>query len=194
MKSTTRQQKEPERRGPAAIDPRMQRRLERLWDQAYAAETQDDLRGLFAECSESYDEDHAALGVRSQIEMLQDAGAWRLLDVSPPEPYLPKKDHTDRFGVWCFEVLGGKRREPSESSVSAARAALLDPDPAKRLDHAQIWDQVASRLDGDYIRTVAYYLTACELEILGLHAEEIVTESPTFFAVTELVRDDAPVV
>ncbi|MCG8461079.1 MAG: L-histidine N(alpha)-methyltransferase [Holophagales bacterium] len=123
--------------------------------------------------------DSNAMGVRSQIGQLQDAGAWRLVDLSDPEQYLPKKDPSVLFRVWCFEVLEGKHRKPSESFVAAAKAALLDPDPVKRLDHAHIWDPMASRLYEDYIRTDAYYLTECELEILGVHAEQIVAESPT---------------
>ncbi|MCG8461080.1 MAG: hypothetical protein MI919_32755 [Holophagales bacterium] len=87
MTTSTSHQKGAERDGLAAIDPRIRRRLERIWDQAYAAETQDDLRDLYAEWSESYDEDHAAIGYfghRTTAEVFaarfDDPGSAEVLD------------------------------------------------------------------------------------------------------------------
>lgn len=120
-----------------------------------------------------------AMGVRSQMEKLERDGAWRLAELSEPQQYLPKKDPSVLFRVWCFEILPGKSSQPATHFVAAAKAALLEPSSIRRLDHAHIWDPQASRLYEAYTRTDAYYLTECEMEILGVHAEQIVAESPT---------------
>lgn len=123
--------------------------------------------------------DDDAMGVRSKIEELQEAGAWKQVDLSEPQKYLPKKDPDVMFRVWCFQVLEGKATEPDPQFARAARQALMSPDSVKRLDHSHIWDPMGSRLYDEYIRSDAYYLTECELEILAGHAEQIVTESST---------------
>lgn len=121
-----------------------------------------------------------AMGVRAKIDELAGAGAWRQLEVSEPEQYLPKKDPSVLFRVWCFEVLEGKRPVPTPEFVEAARQALLSPDRIRRLDHAHIWDPMASRLYDDYIGCEEYYLTECEEEVLRTHAAQIVERHSVF--------------
>jgi uncharacterized SAM-dependent methyltransferase/ubiquinone/menaquinone biosynthesis C-methylase UbiE len=121
-----------------------------------------------------------AMGVRRKIEDLEEAGSWRLLEVSQPEPYLPKKDPSVMFRVWCYEVLEGKRPVPTPELVSAARQALLSPGRVRRIDHALIWDPMASRLYDAYTRCEDYYVTDSEAEILNAHADQIAERHRVF--------------
>jgi len=125
-----------------------------------------------------FDED--AMGVRSFMEELEEAGAWRCVEVSEPHPYLPKKDPTVLFRVWCYETLETKRRKPAPEFVTEVRRALIAPERVRRIDHAHIWDPMASRLYNAYIESEDYYLTECEEEILITHAAQIAEEHPVF--------------
>jgi SAM-dependent methyltransferase len=49
-----------------------------------------------------------AMAVRSKMEELDQAHAWRLVEVSEPEQYLPNKDPEALFRVWCYRVLETK--------------------------------------------------------------------------------------
>lgn len=121
-----------------------------------------------------------AMGVREKIEELEVAGAWRRLELSEPEQYLPKKDPSVLFRVWCYEVLEGKHPVPARDFVEAVRQAMLAPDRVRRIDHAHIWDPMASRLYNAYIGSPDYYLTECEEEILKAHAEQIAERHTVF--------------
>jgi len=111
-----------------------------------------------------------AMGVRSKLEELEEAGAWRRVDLTEPQPYLPRKDPDALFRVWCFEVLEGKRAEPSPDFADAVREAFAEPGPLKRLAHHHIWDAMSSRLYEAYIRRPEYYLNVCEEEVLETNA------------------------
>lgn len=121
-----------------------------------------------------------AMGVRDKIEELEKAGAWRLLELSEPEQYLPKKDPSVLFRVWCYEALEGKRKAPTPEFEEAVRQAMLSPERVRRLDHSHIWDPMASRLYDAYIRCEDYYLPECEEEILNAHAEQIAERHTVF--------------
>lgn len=121
-----------------------------------------------------------AMGLRSKMEELSESGAWRQVDLSDPEQYLPKKDPSVLFRVWCYEVLEGKRKEPSPELIDAVRQALVVPERVRRIDHAHIWDAMASRLYNRYIACDPYYLTECEEEILTTHAPQIAGEHSVF--------------
>lgn len=125
-----------------------------------------------------FDED--AMGVRSFMEELEEAGAWRRVELSEPHQYLPKKDPTVLFRVWCYETLETKRREPAPGFVTEVRRALVTPERVRRIDHAHIWDPMASRLYNAYIESEDYYLTECEEEILIAHAARIAEEHTVF--------------
>lgn len=121
-----------------------------------------------------------AMGVRQKLEDLEKAGAWKLLEISEPEPYLPKKDPSVMFRVWCYQTLEGKRAEPTPEFVEAARQAMLSPERVRRIDHAHIWDPMASRLYDAYIQCEDYYVVDCEEEILNAHAEQIAERHTCF--------------
>lgn len=124
-----------------------------------------------------YDKD--AMGVRSRMEHLERAGAWSLAECTEPELYLPKKDPTAMFRVWCYRVLA-KAPEPPTNFAEAVRAAFTSTSRVKRLDHCFIWDSMASRLYDRYIECPDYYLTDCEEEILENHAAEIAAPTQLF--------------
>lgn len=60
--SRDRSRKQPLSRPEAGTDPTGDERLARIWEQAYAARTRDDLRELYASWAESYDQDHEKVG------------------------------------------------------------------------------------------------------------------------------------
>ncbi|MGE3173410.1 MAG: L-histidine N(alpha)-methyltransferase [Planctomycetota bacterium] len=114
-----------------------------------------------------------AMGIRSRIEELEEAGAWTLLERTPPAPYLPHKDPNAQFQVFCYRVTGRGGREAEPGFEEAVEQALKSSDWVVKIDHAWIWDSTASRLYERYTRTSGYYLTDCEEEILRTHAAEI---------------------
>jgi uncharacterized SAM-dependent methyltransferase/ubiquinone/menaquinone biosynthesis C-methylase UbiE len=113
------------------------------------------------------------MGVRARMEELERQGAWTELERTPPAPYLPNKDPDAEFRVWAYRVTGGTVVEVEQGFEQAVREALAAEGPVKALDHAWIWDTVASRLYDRYTRSDGYYLTDCEVEILERHAAEI---------------------
>jgi len=119
-----------------------------------------------------------AMGVRSRIELLEERGAWRLLERTEPRPYLPGKDPDATFSAWCFRVTGAPVAETEPGFEDAVREALESDDYVKKIDHSWIWDSTASRLYERYTRTAGYYLTDCEEEILRTHAGAIAGVEP----------------
>jgi uncharacterized SAM-dependent methyltransferase/ubiquinone/menaquinone biosynthesis C-methylase UbiE len=118
-----------------------------------------------------------AMGVRSKVESLERRGIWRLLEVTEPAPYLPKKDPDAQFQVWCYRITGHKDAEVETGFEDAVREALDGDDWVKKIDHAWIWDSTASRLYNRYTQTAGYYLTDCEEEIVRGHASDILGEA-----------------
>lgn len=118
-----------------------------------------------------------AMGIRSKIGQLVRTDAWQLVEVTPPEQYLPKKDPDAKFRVWCYRVLETKKRPVPETFADDVRAAFESPDRIKRLDHCHIWNAVGSRLYDRYIECPDYYLSDCEMEILQKNAPEIAGNS-----------------
>jgi L-histidine N-alpha-methyltransferase len=114
-----------------------------------------------------------AMGVRSRIGDLEENSAWQLAELTEPEPYLPKKDPSAMFRVWCYRVLDTKVPDPPDNLAEAVRVAMSAPSPVKRIDHCHIWNSMASRLYERYIECPDYYLPNCEEEILSTHADEI---------------------
>jgi uncharacterized SAM-dependent methyltransferase/ubiquinone/menaquinone biosynthesis C-methylase UbiE len=115
-----------------------------------------------------------AMGVRSRLDALERRGAWQQAEVTEPEQYLPKKDPSALFRVWCYRVLESKEPHVPSDLADAVRNALTSPDRVKRLDHCHIWNSMASRLYNRYIECPEYYLVDCEEEILESHADEII--------------------
>lgn len=115
-----------------------------------------------------------AMGVRSKMEQLADEGAWRPVECTDPEPYLPRRDPSAMYRVWCYEALPGKRARPTPDFVREAKAALASPGSVGHIDHAHIWNRVGSRKYESYIQRPEYYLTECEEEILKENAEALV--------------------
>lgn len=120
-----------------------------------------------------------AMGIRGRMEELEEAGAWRLLERTPPAPYLPHKDPDAMFQVFCYRVTGEAAREVEPGFEEAVEQALGSDDWVKKIDHAWIWDSTASHLYERYTRTSGYYLTDCEEEILETHATEILGDART---------------
>jgi uncharacterized SAM-dependent methyltransferase/ubiquinone/menaquinone biosynthesis C-methylase UbiE len=118
-----------------------------------------------------------AMGVRSKIEALERRGIWRSLEVTDPAPYLPQKDPTAMFRVWCFRITGHKDAEVESGFEDAVREAFEGDDWVKKIDHAWIWDSTASRLYNRYTQTSGYYLTDCEEDILRTHAAEVLGDA-----------------
>ncbi len=118
-----------------------------------------------------------AMGVRSKIESLERRGIWRMLEVTDPALYLPKKDPDAKFQVWCFRITGHKDAEVESGFEDAVREALEGDDWVKKIDHAWIWDSTASRLYNRYTQTSGYYLTDCEEEIVRSHAADILGDA-----------------
>lgn len=118
-----------------------------------------------------------AMSVRSRTEELALAHAWKLLEVTDPEQYLPKKDPGARFRVWCYRVLETKTPPVDEEFAAAVREAFMSPSPVKRIDHSFIWNSVGSRLYERYIECPEYYLTDVEIEILERNATEILGDA-----------------
>jgi L-histidine N-alpha-methyltransferase len=115
------------------------------------------------------------MGVRSKMEELEQAHAWRLLELGEPMPYLPNKDPSALFRVWAYRVLDSKQPFVDEAFASAARAAFVEGGgPVKRIDHAFIWNSMASRLYDAYTEEPDYYLTDTEVSILAANGPEIV--------------------
>jgi L-histidine N-alpha-methyltransferase len=114
------------------------------------------------------------MGIRSRIEALEEEGAWNLLELTEPAPYLPQKDQSALFRVWCYRVTGRRHAEVEPGFEQAVREALESDDWVKKIDHAWIWDSTASRLYERYTRTDGYYLTDCEEEILRDRSTDIV--------------------
>lgn len=121
-----------------------------------------------------------AMGVASRLRELEEAGALRLVERSEPAPYLPRKDPDAKYRVWVYEALAAKSPSPTPEFREAIADALTSAGPVKRVDHAFIWDRVASRLYEAYIRRPEYYLNECEEEILRVHADSI-AERHAFF-------------
>jgi uncharacterized SAM-dependent methyltransferase len=113
------------------------------------------------------------MSVRSKMEELDRTHAWKLLEVTEPEQYLPKKDPDARFRVFCYRVLETKTPPVDEGFAAAVREAFMAPSPVKRIDHAFIWNTVASRLYDRYTECPDYYLTDVEVEIIAANAEAI---------------------
>ena len=63
-----------------------------------------------------YEQD--AMSVRSRMEALDRAHAWKLLEVTDPEPYLPNKDPHALFRVFCYRVLETKTPPVDEGSAA----------------------------------------------------------------------------
>ena len=64
-----------------------------------------------------YEQD--AMSVRSRMEALDRAHAWKLLEVTDPEPYLPNKDPHALFRVFCYRVLETKTPPVDEGFAAA---------------------------------------------------------------------------
>lgn len=133
-------------------------------------------RIVFTMRTDFFDSDE--MGVRSKVEELEERGAWKQLEVTDPQLYLPKKDPNAKFRVWCYEVKKGPK--PSPDFAAAVRAAMTAPEGTKRFDHCHIWDAHGSRLYNRYIDRPEYYLVDCEEEILEKNASEIVGQGTTF--------------
>lgn len=114
-----------------------------------------------------------AMGVRSRMQTLERRGAWHLLETTDPAPYLPGKDPSATFQVWCYRVTGHKTPEVEDGFDEAIGETFGSDDWVKKIDHAWIWDSMASRLYNRYTDTRSYYLTDCEEEILRDNAAEI---------------------
>lgn len=117
-----------------------------------------------------------AMSVRSKMEELDQTHAWKQLEVSDPEQYLPKKDPEAMFRVWCYRVLETKTPPVDEAFAAAVREAFMSDSPVKRIDHAFIWNSVGSRLYDRYTDCADYYLTDAEVEIIADNANEILSE------------------
>jgi len=117
-----------------------------------------------------------AMGVRSRMEELDFAHAWKALEITEPEQYLPKKDPSAMFRVWCYRVLETKIPAVDEGFAAAVREAFMADTPVKRLDHRFIWNSVGSRLYDRYTECPEYYLTDAEVEILERNASEILDD------------------
>lgn len=120
-----------------------------------------------------------AMGVRVRMHELERAGVWKLLELTEPAPYLPLKDPTALFRVWCYRVTGGGKPEIEGGFEDAVRKAFETDHPVKQIDHAWIWDSTASHLYERYSRTEGYYLSDCEEEILRDKAAEIAGKETT---------------
>jgi uncharacterized SAM-dependent methyltransferase len=118
-----------------------------------------------------------AMAVRSKMEELDQAHAWRLVEVTEPEQYLPNKDPDALFRVWCYRVLETKSPPVDEGFAAAVREAFMAAAPVKRIDHAFIWNSLSSRLYDSYTDCPEYYLTDAEVEILGDNAPEILGDT-----------------
>lgn len=118
-----------------------------------------------------------AMGVRSQMEQLDLEHSWKLVEMTDPEQYLPKKDPEAMFRVWCYRVLETKVPPVDEHFAEAVRVALSDPDPVKPIAHSFIWNPVGSRLYERYTDCPDYYLTDTEIEILDAEAEAILGDA-----------------
>ena len=116
------------------------------------------------------------MGVRARVEALVEAGALTEIERTEPAPYLPKKDPEAEFRVCSYRVTGEGQVEVEPGFEAAVDRALAQEGPVVVLDHAWIWDTVASRLYDRYTESDAYYLTDCELEILEDNAPEIAGE------------------
>lgn len=127
---------------------------------------------VFTMRTDFYESD--AMGVRSRIEELEDAGVWQHAETTGPEKYLPKKDPNAMFRVWCFRVLKSHVAEVTNGFAEAVRNAMSSDSRVKRIDHCYIWNSTASRLYDRYIECPDYYLPDCELDILRTYADEIV--------------------
>lgn len=117
-----------------------------------------------------------AMSVRSKMEELDQAHAWKLLEVTEPEQYLPKKDPRALFRVWCYRVLETKTPPVDEEFAAVVREAFMASTPIKRIDHAFIWNSVGSRLYDRYTECPGYYLTDAEVEIIANNAPEILDD------------------
>lgn len=118
-----------------------------------------------------------AMGVRSRMRELERKGRWHLLECTEPSPYLPGKDPNATFQVWCYRVTGRKAPEVEEGFEDAVRRALETENWVRKIDHAWIWDSMATRLYNRYTESDGYYLTGCEEQILASHAAEILGDS-----------------
>ncbi len=114
-----------------------------------------------------------AMGIRSRMQALERRGAWHLLECTDPAAYLPGRDPSAQFQVWCYRVTGRKTPEVEDGFEDAVREALDGDDWVKKIDHAWIWDSTASRLYNRYTQTRGYYLTDAEEEILRENAADI---------------------
>jgi L-histidine N-alpha-methyltransferase len=121
-----------------------------------------------------YEQD--AMSVRSKMEELDRSHAWKLLEATSPEPYLPNKDPRALFRVFCYRVLETKTPPVDEGLAAAVREAFMAAGPVKRLDHAHIWNSVGSRLYDRYTECADYYPTDVEVEILAANASDILDD------------------
>jgi len=117
-----------------------------------------------------------AMSVRSKMEELDRSQAWKLLELTEPEQYLPRKEPDALFRVWCYRVLETKTPPVDEEFAAAVRYAFMTSSPVKRIDHAFIWNSMASRLYDRYTECPGYYLTDAEVEIMAENAAEILDE------------------
>ena len=46
-----------------------------------------------------------AMGFRDRMERLTRRGIWKLLEITEPEPYLPRKEPDAMFRVWAYEII-----------------------------------------------------------------------------------------
>lgn len=45
-----------------------------------------------------------AMGIRDEMERLTRSGFWNLIEITEPEPYLPRKEPDAMFRVWAYEI------------------------------------------------------------------------------------------
>ncbi|MCA8968739.1 MAG: L-histidine N(alpha)-methyltransferase [Planctomycetes bacterium] len=117
-----------------------------------------------------------AMGVRSKLEELDNEHAIKLLEATEPELYLPKKDPSALFRVWCYRVLETKTPPVDETFAAAVQHAFLGAGHEHRIDHSHIWNRVGSRLYDRYTECPSYYLTDSEVAILEQNATDILVQ------------------
>nr|VFK24731.1 MAG: Uncharacterized conserved protein, contains predicted SAM-dependent methyltransferase domain [Candidatus Kentron sp. MB]VFK34815.1 MAG: Uncharacterized conserved protein, contains predicted SAM-dependent methyltransferase domain [Candidatus Kentron sp. MB]VFK74184.1 MAG: Uncharacterized conserved protein, contains predicted SAM-dependent methyltransferase domain [Candidatus Kentron sp. MB] len=133
---------------------------------------------VFTMRTDFYESD--AMGVRSRVHELEKNHAWQPVEITEDQQYLPKKDPTAMFRVWCYRVLETKIPEPSDDFAEAVREAMTSKSRVKRLDHRHIWNSMASRLYNRYIECSDYYLPDSEEEIIDSYKSDIVGEERLF--------------
>lgn len=129
---------------------------------------------VFTMRTDFYESD--AMRVKTRMAELEAGQAWEKLEVSDPQPYLPKKDPNAKFQIWCYRVRPEKVPPVSDDYAKAICTAFTSESPVKVLDHKYIWNALGSRLYNRYISTPDYYLNDCEESNLRTYASEIVRD------------------